>query len=132
MQVEEPAAIEAPPIDPDLDGGHWKARPASAHLNPTERAAYEERRKKVEEMAERVREKREAVEHSASVDRAARVRDLENLVLEKKERAKDKVREKKLERLEKRLEKSLEKNREKLDKADTDAKEKPKRKGAGK
>jgi hypothetical protein len=149
MQVEEPAGLEAPPVDPDLDGGHWKARPVSAQLNAAERAAYEERRKKVEEMAERIRGMREAVEHSAAADRAARVRDLENLVLEKdgregsersraerllekKERVQDKAVERKLERLEKRLEKSLEKNREKLDKADTDGKDKPKRKGAGK
>lgn len=152
MQVDEPAHHAAPPIDPGLEGGHWKSKPSSPALNRLQRAAMEDRRKKVEEMATRIREKREAVENSGIGDKAARVKDLESLVLEtdkdqekdqvgiagdsqdrrirfenrleKRKAAQEKALERKRDKLEKKLEKSLEKQREKLDKAKKSRKEK--------
>jgi hypothetical protein len=149
MQVDEPLDQALPPIVPSLDAGSWKARVSTSALNAQERAALEERRKQVEDMASRIREKREALENSGSEDRAARVKDLEGLVLdkddakgpgevpdrrerfenrmEKRKAAQEKALERKREhlekKLEKRLEKSLEKKKERPDKVKKDRKE---------
>jgi type I site-specific restriction-modification system R (restriction) subunit len=132
MKVEEPAGVSAPPIDPDKEARTWNPGGSSPVLSRSEKAALEERRKKVEEMAAEVREARKALENSGMKDRAERVKDLENLILtgtgkqevgekhlkrlemliEKAATAKDKQHEKALEKIEKKLEKQLEKERE--------------------
>lgn len=134
MRVEEPAAMPAPPINPDADARAWEMESLKADLNRVERAAYEARRKRVEELTSQVRAKREALVNSEVGERAARVKDLENLVLEnspegakegqrvrkdkileKQGKAREKALEKKMEKLEAKLEKRLEKQKEKLD-----------------
>lgn len=146
MQVEEPDFSAAPPIDPSKEAGAWHGRKKpSSKLNKAQKAALEERRKLVELMAQEVREKREALETSGSEQRAARVKELENLILEQSG-----VGAEKLERLEKllekqakaqekglvnkleKLEKAMEKNQEKLDKGVDKVKDKSKSPKSGK
>lgn len=131
MQVEEPV-LASPPIDPDRDIGPWKGPPANPTLSKAQRIAYEKRRKLVESLAAEVRAKREALLHSTDADRADRVKELEELILdpavdadrlnrleqrlEKQAEAKARSLEKKLEKLENKAEKSIEKKQDKLDK----------------
>lgn len=139
MQVEEPSSLTPPPIDPDRDAGAWhqKTGTGEAGLNKAEQAAWKERRKQVEEMASEVRAKREALLSSGQEERAARIKELEQLILDagqggaglqgassekiqerldKRLEKQVKVQEKQLEKLEKKLEKSLDEKLEKLDK----------------
>lgn len=145
MQVEEPETPAAPPIDPAQDAGSWQVRQTTAALSPAQRAALEERRKQVEAMTREIREKREALENSGQAEKADRVKDLENLilesgsgaqalehlekVLEKQSIAQEKNRTKKVEQLEKKLEKVIEKNQDKLDKAEKKEKTKAPKSG---
>lgn len=146
MQVEEPETPAAPPIDPAQDAGTWQVRQTSSALSPAQRAALEERRKQVEAMTQEIREKREALENSGQAEKAALVKDLENLiletgngahvlehlekVLEKQAIAQEKNLAKKVEQLEKKLEKVIEKNQDKLDKSNP--KDKSKNPNSGK
>lgn len=134
MQVEEPA-LASPPIDPDRDAGRWQGapgKPAVSKLSKAQKKAYVERRKLVEALATEVRAKREALANSTDAERAARIKELEALILdpaldaakleklekhlEKQAEAQAKTLEMKLEKLESKAEKSIEKKQEKLDK----------------
>lgn len=131
MQVEEPA-LASPPIDPGREVGPWKGGGANPTLSKAQKIAFEKRRKQVEAMASEVRAKREALRNSTEVERAARVKELEELILdpaldagnldklekrlEKQAEIKAKSLEKNLEKQEKKAEKAIEKKQEKLDK----------------
>lgn len=150
MQVEEPASVTPPPIDPERDAGAWQPKAGSreAALSKAEQAAWKERRKQVEEMASEVREKREALLNSGQEDRAARIKELERLILdadqggassgkiqerlEKQLEKQAQAQEKQLEKLEKKLEKSLDEKLEKLDKLESGKSEKGKQGKSGK
>lgn len=152
MQVEEPASITAPPIDPDQEGGVWKNQGSSPSLSRAEKAALEERRRKVEEMSSRIREKRDALESSGLDGQAARVRILEDMlldgagagngdgqkldhlekVIEKKAQVQEKILEKKLDKIQKSLEKQLDRNLEKMEKVMPDEKGKTNQGKSGK
>jgi hypothetical protein len=131
MRVEEPA-LASPPIDPGEDADRWKGAAGKPGLSKAQKKAYLERRRQVEAMATEVREKREALLHSTDAERAARAKDLEQLILdpalepgklekleklrEKQAEAQAKSLEMKMEIMENRSEKSMEKKQEKLDK----------------
>jgi Spy/CpxP family protein refolding chaperone len=114
MLVEEPEDISTPPIDPVKEGVRWHAGDHSG-LTEKDREVIRERRKQVEEMAKRIREKREALEQSGGEDKERHTRELKHLILDgdkdlnKKEELSEKQIQKKEEIREKRLERARQK-----------------------
>jgi hypothetical protein len=107
MRVEEPDNPSSPPIDPEKESVMWHA---GGHNTAADRAAIQERRRKVQELAEKIREKREAVEQSSGADREREARELKDLILDgdKELNKKEKLSEKQIEKRQEIREKQLE------------------------
>jgi hypothetical protein len=110
MVVEEPANPAAPPIDPEKESAVWAGHDHAPAPNAHDRDLMSARRKQVEEMAERIREKREAMEQSGGDSKRRISVELKDLILdgekrpnkgedqsEKEVRKKEEIREKRWE-----------------------------------
>jgi hypothetical protein len=113
MIVEEPSS--PPPVDPELEAGAWKSH--NSELTAKEKAAREARRRQVEALAEKIREKRESLEAGSGDDKERSRKELQDLVLDKdkdkelnKAEKRNEAQRKRLEKLEEKLDKQLPKN----------------------